>query len=198
MAKNSLEQLDALLSRIRSCRHCEDHLPLGPRPIVHVASTAKVLIVGQAPGTAVHKSGIPWDDPSGDRLRSWLDCDKTLFYDEHKVAIIPMGFCYPGRGKGGDLPPRKECAELWFDQLLSMLPSIQMTLLIGQYAQTHYLGKRRKKTLTETVRSWREYAPRYFPLVHPSPRNVFWLQKNPWFEEDVVPAMREKFWRTVE
>ena len=189
------DTLSALLSEIRACRYCEEHLPLGPRPVLSVGKTAQLIIAGQAPGTRVHATGIPWNDPSGDRLRMWLDLDPDLFYDENRVAIIPMGFCYPGKGERGDLPPRPECAELWQEKLLSQLPTHRLTLAIGQYAIRYHLGKRRKKTLRETVRHWEQYADlSVIPLVHPSPRNIMWLRKNPWFEQEVIPAIRRKVW----
>ncbi|MEL6924804.1 MAG: uracil-DNA glycosylase family protein [Bacteroidota bacterium] len=181
-----------LLQEIRSCTHCESHLPLGPRPVVAASAKSKILVVGQAPGTAVHASGIPWDDPSGRRLRAWLDVDDESFYDQDLFGIVPMGFCYPGKGKSGDLPPRPECAPLWHDKLLNQMPDLQLVLLIGQYAQKYYLGKRMKRNLTETVRNYHEYLPDYFPLVHPSPRNKIWLKKNEWFEAEVVPELRHK------
>jgi uracil-DNA glycosylase len=154
--------------------------------------TARLLVVGQAPGRKVHDTGIPWNDPSGDRLRSWLGMDRDTFYDESRIAIIPTGLCFPGTGKGGDLPPRPECAPLWHPPLLAELPNIRLTLLIGQYAQAYYLGPRRKKTLTETVAAWKEYLPEYLPLPHPSPRNQMWLKRNPWFERDLLPVLRQK------
>ena len=181
--------LNDLLSAVRACRNCEQHLPLGPRPVLRASTTARLLIVGQAPGARVHASGIPWDDPSGDRLRTWLGIDKDTFYDESRIAIIPMGYCYPGRGKGGDLPPRRECAELWLDQLLARLPQIELTLLIGQHAQRHFLGRRRKESLTATIRAWQEYGPGFLPLPHPSARNTPWFRQNDWFEEQVLPAL---------
>jgi uracil-DNA glycosylase len=181
-----------LLTDVRACRACVPHLPLGPRPIVRAGADARILIVGQAPGARVHASGIPWDDASGDRLRNWLGIDATTFHDESQFAIIPMGFCYPGRGNGGDKPPRRECAQLWLDSLLEKLPKIQLTLLIGQYAQQHFLGSRRKPSLTETVRAWREYAPAFVPLPHPSPRNQPWFLRHPWFESEVLPMLRER------
>jgi len=181
-----------LLAEIAACTHCEKHLPLGPRPVVSASAKSKILIVGQAPGTAVHASGIPWDDPSGRRLRTWLDVDDDTFYEADIFGIVPMGFCYPGKGKSGDLPPRPECAPLWHEALFEKMPNLEMILLIGQYAQKYYLGKQRKKTLTETVRNFEEYLPRFFPLVHPSPRNRIWMKRNPWFEEDVVPVLRER------
>ena len=186
----SSPELDTLLAQIRQCRHCESNLPLGANPVIQAASSAKLLIIGQAPGTKVHHSGIPWNDPSGDRLRRWLDLDPVDFYDPNSIAIVPMGLCYPGKGKSGDLPPRKECAPLWHQPVLSQLPSIGMTLLIGQYAQNYYL-KDKPKTLTETVKAWRQWAPRYIPIPHPSPRNTLWLKKNPWFEQEAVPYIRD-------
>jgi len=184
--------LDALLTAVRNCRVCESHLPLGPRPVLRAGEAARILIVGQAPGVRVHTTGIPWDDPSGERLRAWMGVDKALFYDESRIAIIPMGYCYPGRARSGDLPPRRECAALWLDQLLSRMPRIELTLLVGQYAQHHFLGSRRKPSLTETTMAWREYAPRFIPLPHPSPRNQPWFKQHAWFEEDVVPALQAR------
>ena len=190
---NSEESLEELLLRIRDCRHCEAHLPLGPRPVVRASATAQILIVGQAPGTKVHESGIPWNDPSGERLREWLDLDKDIFYDESRIAIVPSGFCYPGRHeRGGDLPPRPECAPMWHEPLLARMPSIALTLLVGQYAQASYLAKRRHKTLTETVAHWRDFLPDYFPTPHPSWRSANWLKKNPWFEAEALPVLRER------
>jgi uracil-DNA glycosylase len=185
--------LTALLKKVRACSHCAAHLPLGPRPIVRIAPTARLLIIGQAPGTKVHESGVPWDDKSGDRLREWLAVDTDTFYDEGRIAIMPMGFCYPGVDKnGGDAPPRPECAPLWHEQLCQHLPNIKLTLLIGMYAQAYYLGPRRKKTMTETVKAWAEYQPEgLLPLPHPSWRSTGWLKKNPWFETDVLPVLRD-------
>lgn len=182
--------LDALLTAVRACRACEASLPLGPRPVVQAAATARILIVGQAPGLRVHQTGIPWDDPSGERLRAWMGVSKEVFYDPSRIAIIPMGYCYPGRGNGGDLPPRRECAQLWLDQLLAKLPLIELTLLIGQHAQRHFLGSRRKQSLAETTEAWAEYAPRYVPLPHPSPRNTPWFQRNSGFEQQLLPDLR--------
>jgi uracil-DNA glycosylase len=187
--KNS--ELDLMLREIRACRLCEAQLPLGPRPVLRASETARLLVVGQAPGTLVHGSGIPWSDASGMRLREWLRLDRDRFYDESRVAIVPMGFCYPGRGAAGDLPPRPECSQTWHPKLLPMLSEVRLTLLIGQYAQAYFLGQTRKKTLTDTVAAWREYAPRFFPLPHPSPRNVGWFKHNPWFDAEVIPALRE-------
>lgn len=184
--------LDALLTEVRACRACAQHLPLGPRPIVQAGSQARILIVGHAPGARVHASGIPWDDASGARLRKWLGTGAIRLHDESTFAIIPVGFCYPGRGTSGDNPPRGECAQLWLDNLLQYLPNIQLTLLIGQYAQRQFLGVRRKPSLTETVRAWKEYGPTFIPLPHPSPRNQAWFQRHPWFESDVLPNLRER------
>jgi len=183
---------DALLTAVRNCRACESHLPLGPRPVLRVGEAARILIVGQAPGVRVHTTGIPWNDPSGERLRAWMGVEKAHFYDESRIAIIPMGYCYPGRGPDGDLPPRRECAALWLDQLLARLPQIELTLLVGQYAQRHFLGSHRKPSLTETTRAWREYGPRFIPLPHPSPRNQAWFKQHAWFEKDVVPALQAR------
>lgn len=190
MQKTRYPALEDLLVAVRNCRACEGRLPLGPRPVLQAGATARVLVVGQAPGARVHATGIPWDDPSGERLRAWMGVGKHRFYDASRVAIIPMGYCYPGRGNGGDLPPRRECAELWLDELLAKLPRIELTLLIGLHAQRHYLGNRRKDSLTETVRAWREFAPEYLPLPHPSPRNTPWFKRNPWFEDELLPVLR--------
>ena len=184
--------LEALLTAVRACNACQAHLPLGPRPILRAAATARILIVGQAPGARVHQTGIPWDDPSGERLRSWMGVSKDEFYDESRIAIIPMGYCYPGRGNGGDLPPRAECAQLWLDKLLAKMPRIELTLLIGQYAQRHFLGKQRKASLVETTKAWAQYAPRYIPLPHPSPRNTPWLQRNSGFGQELLPELRRR------
>jgi len=184
--------LEALLAEVRACRLCEAQLPLGPRPVLRAAATARLLIVGQAPGTRVHETGIPWNDPSGDRLRDWLDVDRSSFYDESRIAIIPTGLCYPGKANGGDAPPRPECAPRWHPKLLERLPAIELILLVGQYAQAYYLGPRRKATLAETVRAHREYGPRFLPLPHPSPRNKLWLRRNAWFEAEVVPTLRRR------
>ena len=186
------QDLAGLLAEVRSCRACEAHLPLGPRPVLQAEASARILVVGQAPGVRVHNSGVPWDDASGDRLRNWIGLDTVRFYDASEVAIIPMGFCYPGRGHGGDLPPRRECADLWLDRLLARLPRIELTLLIGLHAQRHFLARRRKQSLTETVTSWREFAPEYMPLPHPSARNTPWFQRNPWFEQDLLPALKQQ------
>lgn len=189
--------LDNLLGAIRACRLCEAHLPLGPGPVLRASLTARLLIIGQAPGTRVHASGVPWDDASGRRLREWLQVDAPTFYDESRVAIVPMGFCYPGRAGGGDAPPRPECRATWHGTLLPMLPAVGLTLLIGQYAQAYFLGSHRRATLTDTVRAWREYAPDVVPLPHPSPRNVAWFKANPWFDDEVLPALRASVARVL-
>lgn len=187
--------LDVLLTAVRGCRACERHLPLGPRPVLQAGATARLLVVGQAPGARVHATGVPWDDPSGERLRTWMGVDRQAFYDESRVAIIPMGYCYPGRGNGGDLPPRHECAELWLNLLLAKLPQIELTLLVGWHAQRHFLGRRSKRSLASTVGAWREYAPQYLPLPHPSPRNQPWLKRNAWFEQQLIPTLQTRIER---
>ncbi len=184
-------ELDLLLREIRSCNLCQAHLPLGPNPVLRASAESKILVVGQAPGTRVHKTSVPWNDPSGDKLRDWLGVDRETFYDENNFAIIPMGFCYPGKGKSGDLPPRKECALTWHEQLLKLLPNIRLTLLFGQYALDYFLREKKKKTLTETVKNYHEYLPHFLPMPHPSPRNRFWLQRNHWFEQEIVPVLKE-------
>jgi uracil-DNA glycosylase len=181
--------LPGLLRRVRACTLCAAQLPLGARPVLRASATARVLIIGQAPGTKVHASGVPWDDRSGDRLRAWLGLDRDAFYDESRIAIVPMGFCYPGKAGSGDAPPRRECAAAWHAPLLAAMPDIRLTLLVGQYAQRHYLGT---TDLTATVRDWRAYAPRFVPLPHPSPRNVAWFVRNPWFDADVLPDLRAR------
>jgi uracil-DNA glycosylase len=183
--------LEDLLREIRQCTRCAADLPLGPRPVLRAASSARLMIVGQAPGTRVHESGIPWNDPSGERLRDWLQVGREVFYDESRIAIVPMGFCYPGVDRnGGDKPPRPECARHWHPQIAPHLPNLELTLLIGSYAQKYYLGDRRARTMTETVRRWRGFLPRFLPLPHPSWRNTAWLRKNPWFDEEVLPELR--------
>ncbi|KAA3628724.1 MAG: uracil-DNA glycosylase family protein [Bacteroidetes bacterium] len=183
--------MDTLLQKIAQCRECIANLPLGPRPVVAAHPQSKIVIIGQAPGLAVHKSGIPWDDKSGDNLRHWMQIDQATFYDPKQIAIIPMGFCYPGRGKSGDLPPRKECAPLWHQSLLDQMNSVKLILLIGKYAQDYYLGNKTERTLTETVRQFHNYLPDHFVLPHPSPRNNIWQAKNPWFGELVLPELRK-------
>ncbi|MDD9876971.1 MAG: uracil-DNA glycosylase family protein [Magnetovibrio sp.] len=185
--------LAELLDEIRACQICRAELPLGPRPVVRAQASARLMIIGQAPGTRVHESGVPWDDKSGDRLREWLDVDKQTFYDDGRIAIMPMGFCYPGRAaNGGDNPPRPECAPAWHGKLLAALPNIELTLLVGGYAQAHYLGKRRQRTMTATVEAWKDYLPESIPTPHPSWRTTAWLKKNPWFDAEVLPELRRR------
>jgi uracil-DNA glycosylase len=183
------ESLNVLLREVRACTHCVDNLPLEPRPVVKASRNARILIIGQAPGLRVHETGIAWNDASGDRLRGWLGVDSTTFASD-QFATVPMGFCYPGRGRSGDLPPRPECAPLWHPRILPLLVQVRLTLLVGAYAQARVLGDENRSTLTETVRSFRDYLPRYFPLPHPSPRNAIWQAKNKWFERDCVRALR--------
>lgn len=191
--------LTSLLERVSACRICADHLPLGPRPVVVPRPGARILIIGQAPGTKVHESGIPWNDRSGDRLRDWMGLDRETFYTSERIAIMPMGFCYPGvLPNGGDAPPRPECAPQWHGELLGHMPEIELTILAGMYAQKEYLGKARKKTLTETVRSWRDYAPLYLPLPHPSWRSGNILKKNPWIEDEILPYLRAEVARLLD
>ncbi|MDC1089821.1 uracil-DNA glycosylase family protein [Emcibacteraceae bacterium] len=181
-----------LLSDIRSCEICKDHLPFGPRPVIQMNREAKILIVGQAPGIRVHETGIPFNDPSGDRLRNWLGVNKDLFYDEKNISLLPMGFCYPGTGQSGDLAPRPECAIEWRKKLLFELQKVELTLIIGGYAINWHLKNQKKKTLTETVKSWKEYGDQMMVLPHPSPRNNIWLQKNSWFEAEIIPELRRR------
>ncbi|MCP4975090.1 MAG: uracil-DNA glycosylase family protein [Maribacter sp.] len=184
--------MQKLLSEIRGCEVCKAYLPLGPRPIVAAHSNSKIVIIGQAPGTKVHRTGVPWDDPSGKQLRKWLGITNEVFYDESKIALVPLGFCYPGKGKSGDLPPRTECAPLWHEPMLDKMPNLELVILTGMYAQNYYLGKAAKRTLTETVASFESYLPKFLPIPHPSPRNRFWLTKNPWFEERVAPELQRR------
>ena len=186
--------LDDLLAQVRACRACEahlPHLPHGPRPVVQAGAAARILIVGQAPGARVHASGIPWDDRSGARLREWMRIDAEHFYDPNRVAIVPMGFCYPGRGPSGDLPPRLECAPLWQDRLIAQLPGIELTLLVGAYAQAHHLRHTGHVSVTRTMHNWRAHAPCVIPLPHPSPRNIAWFKANPWFDDELLPVLRQ-------
>ena len=180
-----------LLEEIRACTVCLPHLKDGVRPIVSVSPKSKILIIGQAPGSIVHKTGIPWNDKSGDNLRKWMSISEADFYDPHKIGIVPMGFCYPGKGKSGDLPPRKECAPLWHTSLFDQMEEVQLTLLIGSYAQAYYLGDNCKKTLTETVKNYQAYMPEYMVLPHPSPRNNIWMKRNAWFGEEVLPHLKK-------
>ncbi len=183
--------MKSLLTEISHCKLCETYLPLGARPIVQASSQSKVLLIGQAPGLKVHTTGVPWDDPSGDQLRKWLGVNKTEFYAADLFALMPMGFCYPGKGKSGDLPPRPECAPQWHQRLLNKMPEIKLTLLIGQYAQKHYL-QNAYPTLTENVRHHAQFWPTYLPLPHPSPRNRFWQNNNPWFVAEVLPILKAR------
>ncbi|WP_258098073.1 uracil-DNA glycosylase family protein [Marinoscillum pacificum] len=181
-----------LLSEIKRCTLCEPHLALGPRPVLSAHPDSKIVLIGQAPGTKVHQSGIPWDDASGKNLRKWMNISEEDFYNPKNIAIIPMGFCYPGKGKSGDLPPRPECAPKWHELVLDQIKNVKLMLLVGQYAQNYYLGNQAKSTLTETVRSFEEYLPKYLPLPHPSPRNNIWMKKNGWFEDEVLPELKER------
>lgn len=188
----SRQTLPRLLSDIRACKLCAAHLEHGPRPVVQAGIQARLLIVGQAPGRRVHETGIAWNDPSGDRLRAWLQIPSELFYDASRIAIVPTGFCYPGKGNSGDLPPRPECAPTWHARLLDAMPDLQLTLLIGRHAQQYYLRENCKSTLTATVAAYGEYLPAYLPLPHPSPRNQSWWMKNGWFEKDLLPDLRRR------
>lgn len=189
------QSLAQLAAEIRACRVCADHLPLGPRPVFRASPTARLLIVSQAPGTKVHETGLSFNDPSGDRLRNWLQMNRDTFYDESRVAIVPMGFCYPGRlSNGGDAPPRPECAPLWQDALLALMPEIRLTLLVGTYALTKVLGR---GAMTDHVRNFRNHLPRNFPLPHPSWRTTAWERRNPWFGKEVLPALRDAVARTL-
>ncbi len=187
-----MNKLAKVQAEVRACTLCAAHLPHGPRPIVRGKQSAKLLIISQAPGTKVHNTGLSFNDRSGDRLRDWLGIDRDTFYDEARVAIMGMGFCYPGvNGKGGDLPPRKECAPLWHPKLLPLYTNVELILLVGSYAVSRYLPER-KATLSDTVAAWRAYGPRFLPLPHPSWRNTGWLKNHPWFEEDLVPHLRKR------
>ncbi|WP_042148499.1 MULTISPECIES: uracil-DNA glycosylase family protein [unclassified Pseudoalteromonas] len=183
--------LSHLKTQVQNCVLCEAHLSLGPRPVIQLSNESKILIAGQAPGLKVHQSGIPFDDASGDRLRQWLGVDKTEFYDDKKFAILPMGFCYPGKGKSGDLPPRAECAITWRSKLLAELKNIELTIVIGQYAHAYHLPNASKK-LTENVKNWQEFWPKVIPLPHPSPRNNIWLKRNAWFEDELLPPLKKQ------
>ncbi|WP_436792869.1 uracil-DNA glycosylase family protein [Actinospongicola halichondriae] len=184
----TVERLQLVTAEARACTLCAEHLEHGTRPVFQVGANARIVIIGQAPGRRVHESGIPWADPSGDRLRTWLGMDTQTFYNQDHVALLPMGFCYPGTGSSGDNPPRPECAPTWHPRILDLLPENRLTVLIGAYAQARYLPDR-SSTLTETVRNWQQHLP-VFVLPHPSPRNQRWLRANPWFETDVLPALR--------
>lgn len=183
--------MDKLLAEIRSCTLCLPHLEHGVNPVLAAHKNSRIAIIGQAPGSVVHQTGVPWDDKSGERLRQWLGVSKPQFYEPQLMALIPMGFCYPGKGKSGDLPPRKECAAAWHDKLFQGLENLELTLLIGSYAQNHYLKDQQLATLTETVKNFRAYMPHTFVLPHPSPRNNIWMKKNPWFESELLPELKQ-------
>lgn len=180
----------SLLTEIKQCQLCRESLPLEPRPVLNFAPEAQILLIGQAPGIKAHDSNTPWNDASGDRLRQWLCFDRDTFYDPQQLAIMPMGFCYPGKGKSGDLPPRKECAPAWHEKVLASLPNLKLTLLVGQYAQQYYLQDKMK--LTERCQNWQQYLPKFMVLPHPSPRNNIWLKRNPWFEAEALPAVQQR------
>jgi uracil-DNA glycosylase len=185
--------LQHLLADVRACTLCAAHLPLGPLPVVRGSLAARIMIISQAPGTAVHKTGLSFNDPSGDRLRNWLDVDRDTFYDEQRFAMLPMGFCYPGRfERGGDRPPRSECAPLWHDRVRAAMPSVELNLVVGSYAINQYLASKPKRSMTDTVAAWRDYLPDYLPLPHPSWRTTAWERKNPWFMAEVVPELRAR------
>ncbi len=196
----SLATLASLVGEVRACTVCAPHLPLGPRPIVSLPRQTRILLIGQAPGTAVHESGVAWDDPSGDHLREWMGVSRDVFYGSKWIGIMPMGFCYPGKKKGGDAPPRPECAPLWHDRIRAALPNVKLTLLIGRYAHRGYLGAHEgvgAKSVTETVRSFREHLPEQLPLPHPSWRSKIWMGKNPWFEKELLPELRKSVKRLL-
>jgi uracil-DNA glycosylase len=187
------DAIKKILPEIRQCSVCAGHLPHPPRPIVQIGAAARIIIIGQAPGSRVHESGVPWQDQSGERLREWTGLAEKAFYDPAKVALMPMGFCYPGAENGADLPPRPECAPLWHNRLLPLLARVRLTLLVGIHAQSYYLqGGAAKATMTETVRGFAAHGPRLFPLPHPSWRSTGWMRRNPWFETDVLPALRKR------
>jgi uracil-DNA glycosylase len=190
--------LPRLLREISACRICETELPHSPRPILRVSGSARLLIISQAPGSKVHQTGVPWNDASGNRLRDWMDLDRSMFYDRTKIAIVPIGFCYPGAAaSGGDKPPRPECAPLWHERVLDHLPNLQLTLLVGRYSQKRYLGSGRKGSMTETVKAFTEYGPTFFPLPHPSWRSGIWMQRQPWFEQETIPWLRRAVQRAI-
>ena len=187
-----MDPLASLAREASACTLCADTLPLGPRPVFQVHDCARILVAAQAPGIKVHASGRPFTDASGDRLCEWMGIDSDIFYDQRQVAILPMGFCYPGRGKAGDLPPRAECAPAWRQRFLDLMPQIELTLVIGQYAHAWHFTRSKRTTLTATVRNWRTYGPSIIPLPHPSPRNNLWLKKNPWFAAELLPMLAER------
>lgn len=185
------------MQEVRACTICKEHLPEGPRPVFKIEPENKILIIGQAPGLKVHQSGIPWDDKSGDNLRSWMGISREVFYETKHLGILPMGFCYPGKGRTGDLPPRKECAPQWHELLINQIDKVEICLLIGKYAQAFYLGQQLQRNLTETVRNYKDYLPDYFVLPHPSPLNNRWIFKNPWFLEQVIPHLKNEVLRIL-
>lgn len=189
--------MEELLKQIKNCQQCAPYLECGVNPVVAASTESKLVIIGQAPGRIVHDTGIPWNDKSGDNLRDWLGIDKKIFYNPSEIALMPIGFCYPGRGKNGDLPPRPECAPLWHSRLWSFMPSVKLTLLVGQYAQQYYLKDRAGDTLTDTVRNFAAYLPQYLPLPHPSPRNNIWQARHPWFREEVLPELKKIVQKTI-
>lgn len=182
--------MQQLVEEIQKCIYCQEKLPLKPNPLFTASVHASIMVIGQAPGIKAHASGKPWNDASGKRLREWLGISEKVFYDPQKIALVPMGLCYPGKGKNGDLPPRKECAPLWHKKSVEVMPKIVLTVLVGKYAQQYYLGNQMKRNLTGTVMSYRDYLPKHFPIVHPSPNARFWLSKNPWFIEEVIPELQ--------
>ncbi|XOV83021.1 MAG: uracil-DNA glycosylase family protein [bacterium] len=186
-----MSQFIQLVEEISRCTLCAEHLPLGPRPVIQAHPAARILVVGQAPGTAVHKTGIPFNDPSGDRLRSWMGVDRQSFYNPKHIALVPMGFCYPGKGKGGDLPPRMECAPAWRDRLLGQLDNIELTIVMGRYALDWHLNIPSSQPLSAVVANWQQYWPHTVPLPHPSPRNTHWLKKHPWVEDNIIPELQQ-------
>ena len=192
MTTSTDHRLQLLLHEVRRCRLCEDVLPLGPKPVLQAGAGARILVVGQAPGRRAHTSGLPFDDPSGDRLRRWLGVDRPTFYDPQCFALVPMGFCYPGTGPGGDLPPRPECAPAWRERLLKRLPDIELTLVMGQYALAWHLHLPASAGVSAAVAQWRRHWPTVLPMPHPSPRNQRWLTQHPWFERDVIPALQDR------
>ena len=190
--------MNQLLAEIRKCTACAKHLPLGPRPVIQISPSSKIMIIGQAPGSKVHTSGVPWDDASGEELRWWLGVTQDQFYDRNLFGLMPMGFCYPGKGPSGDLPPRQECAPLWHAQILKRLKRIELTILIGQYSQRYYLGDKFNPSITENVKNFKKFLPHYFPLVHPSPRNRIWQKKNEWFLKKNVPVLQKMVSEIIE
>lgn len=192
ISRSTPENLAAVLSEVRACELCAPHLPLGARPVLQLNPRARILIAGQAPGRKVHESGVPFSDPSGQRLRAWMGVSDATFYDPARIAILPMGLCYPGTGANGDLPPRQECAVTWRRRLLAQLPNLELTLVIGQYAAAWHLPQAAGSTLTELVARWRSYWPQVLPMPHPSPRNQRWLRNNPWFSAEVLPQLQQR------